>query len=74
MSAGDSLKRLRATDTNLDQPQVLDGAAQVGAPVDQAALLWLDGQVRDMYRAETEEPVPEAMLALVRRLTGRDGS
>jgi hypothetical protein len=55
---------------NLDQSaQQLADAAALSA--DAAQMLWLESRIQALYLAETEEPVPEEMIALIHGLTGR---
>jgi hypothetical protein len=55
---------------NLGQEQ--ENAAPAAGDRGAAQLVWLETRIRALYRAEAEEPLPEAMIALVRGLTGRD--
>jgi hypothetical protein len=56
---------------NLGQADPKRGDA-AALSADAAQMVWLESRIQALYRAETEEPVPEEMIALIRGLTGRN--
>jgi len=61
---------------SMESPRLieLEEAAQAEAPEtpeEAARRQWLDGRIREQYRDAATDPLPEHLLALIRKLRGK---